>query len=150
MNFQFLNTEENYALTQLARLHGMTEEAILRRALYRYNNEVFGIGLEHMFPHDIPASKIVEMDEWFGCINDTCPLRTECAQHHSAGDYRSDGGIRPMLVKLNDKNEVSCCTNINEGRNLGIGFIWKDAVESTEIGCIVYSHPRKINGLHET
>ena len=150
MSFPFLSAEENHALAQMARLHDMTEEAILRRGLYRYNYEVFGVSLEHLFPKVLPVSTPITLDELGRCKNDGCPFWQLCAQHHSVGDFRAESGLRPMLVKINNKNEVSCCTHDNQLRNLGIGSIHKDDVTVTEIGCIVYSHPRRINGLHET
>lgn len=149
MPFSFLNDEENVALAEMARLHDMTEEAILRRGLYRYNYEVFGCGLEHMSPKMLPPMVPIKLDEWVGCTNDNCPFRTECAQHRSAGDIRSEDGLRPMVVKTGE-DEFGCCTAVSESRNTGTGFIPKDAFTATSVGCIVYTHPRRINGLHET
>ena len=54
-----------------------------------------------------------------------------------------------MLVKTEDA-EFGCCTAVSESRNTGTGFIPKDAFTATSVGCIVYTHPRRINGLHET
>lgn len=149
MPFPFFNDQENAALAELARLHEMTEEAILRRGLYRYNYEVFGVGLEHMFPKSLPPTTPIKLDEWCSCTNNGCPLSSVCAQHSSAGDFRSEDGLRPMLVKTGE-NDFGCCTNLSETRNLGLGFISKDEFTSTPVGQIVYTHPRRINGLYET
>jgi hypothetical protein len=34
------------------------------------------------------------------CENDDCQYRYECANHQSAGDFRTDGGIQPRLMYI--------------------------------------------------
>jgi hypothetical protein len=31
------------------------------------------------------------------CLSEDCPLRKECANHYTAGDFRSEGGMTPAL-----------------------------------------------------
>jgi hypothetical protein len=42
------------------------------------------------------------------CLSKTCSFRKECANHESAGDYRSEDGFRPDLFEKN--GEYFCNT----------------------------------------
>jgi hypothetical protein len=42
------------------------------------------------------------------CLEDECVYKNECAQHCSAGDFRSEGGITPKLVHQGE--EFWCLT----------------------------------------
>ena len=40
------------------------------------------------------------------CLSKTCPHKRKCANHESAGDFRSEGGFTPLLSERN--NEYIC------------------------------------------
>ena len=42
------------------------------------------------------------------CLQKDCPWNRECANHETAGDFRSEGGSRPLLKLLN--GELHCDT----------------------------------------
>jgi hypothetical protein len=33
------------------------------------------------------------------CLEDSCPFKRQCANHTTAGDYRSEGGFTPELYR---------------------------------------------------
>lgn len=35
-----------------------------------------------------------------GCLSETCPYNRECANHVTAGDFRSEDGFTPLLIEL--------------------------------------------------
>lgn len=39
----------------------------------------------------------IQFDEYRCCVSTTCLFRRECAQHTSAGDFRTEGGFRPEI-----------------------------------------------------
>ena len=41
------------------------------------------------------------------CLEDDCPLKKECANHHTAGCYRTEGGMSPAMY-LDDDGFVGC------------------------------------------
>ncbi len=43
-----------------------------------------------------------------GCKEEKCPFRKECANHVTAGDFRSEDGIAPNLTYLG--GEIHCHT----------------------------------------
>lgn len=45
------------------------------------------------------------------CLSDGCPYRKECANHRSAGDFRSEDGFTPELTV---EGEKIFCATINE------------------------------------
>jgi len=47
------------------------------------------------------------------CLEDDCPWKKVCANHASAGDFRTEGGSRPVL-KLK-QGEIFCDTFHSEG-----------------------------------
>jgi tellurite resistance-related uncharacterized protein len=42
------------------------------------------------------------------CLEESCPFRRECANHTTAGDFRSEGGVTPRLSILN--GQIGCNT----------------------------------------
>lgn len=44
------------------------------------------------------------------CNDEDCPNRRECTNHQSAGDFRSDAGLRPELAGIDVVNEVAWCS----------------------------------------
>lgn len=44
------------------------------------------------------------------CKDKTCSYKRECANHDTAGDFRSDSGFTPQLFVLNNKTEIDCYT----------------------------------------
>lgn len=49
----------------------------------------------------------IKVDDYNGCMV-SCQYDGECANHYSAGDFRSDGGMQPKLYRLG--NDVFCRT----------------------------------------
>lgn len=47
----------------------------------------------------------IELDKYGCCLSSGCLYRKECAQHSSAGDFRSEDGFRP------DFSETECRTS---------------------------------------
>jgi hypothetical protein len=47
----------------------------------------------------------IRLDNYFCCIEE-CQYSRECAQHTSAGDFRSEDGFKPLLYKKDD--EIIC------------------------------------------
>lgn len=39
----------------------------------------------------------IELDEWGCCLSSKCRYTGTCAQHSSAGDFRTEDGFRPKL-----------------------------------------------------
>ncbi len=46
------------------------------------------------------------------CDDDDCPHNRECANHSSAGDFRTEGGMSPDIKKFNGQ---LCCTKQDTG-----------------------------------
>ena len=49
--------------------------------------------------------------EFYGdpfCLSKTCVFNRECANHETAGDYRSEDGFKPEIVEIN--GEYYCNT----------------------------------------
>ena len=46
------------------------------------------------------------------CLDDYCKYRLSCANHTSAGDFRSEGGFKPELSLVNC--EVHCASKIRD------------------------------------
>ncbi len=78
---------------------------------------------------------IIQLNEYKECTSETCLFRRECAQHCSAGDFRSEDGFSPEIHKSN--GTVYCgtadrepCEDISSVYyypenldNLGYGFV---------------------------
>lgn len=47
------------------------------------------------------------------CLQDDCRWKQVCANHASAGDFRTEGGSRPVLTLMN--GEVHCRTFHSKG-----------------------------------
>lgn len=41
----------------------------------------------------------IQLDLYNTCLSKTCPFRKECAQHTSAGDFRSERGFSPQITE---------------------------------------------------
>ena len=90
--------------------------------------------------------KLLEIDDWKCCNSKDCPYRRGCANHSSAGDYRTDDGFSPELVRLGsdiycksydkppmvvDENQ-RCSYDIPENvYDLGNGFVNIEDVEDS-------------------
>lgn len=57
------------------------------------------------------------------CEADQCAWKYECTNHHSAGDFRSDYGVRPTLTGLDTTAEVAWCstTDVADEEQLDYG-----------------------------
>lgn len=53
---------------------------------------------------------IVKFDD--NCCIEKCKYEKECAQHDSAGDFRAEGGFRPILAKEGER--IFCFTKSTE------------------------------------
>lgn len=53
------------------------------------------------------ATKIYE-GGGIDCLDNGCPYKRECANHRTAGDYRSEGGFTPDLFE--DNGQFFCRT----------------------------------------
>lgn len=63
------------------------------------------------------------------CYSQNCPLTRECANHDTAGDFRSEGGSTPKLELIGDK--VICHQEVYDGTFRGFSFLkdgrfWND------------------------
>jgi hypothetical protein len=47
------------------------------------------------------------------CLEKECPWKKACASHETAGDFRSEGGARPLLKLMN--GELHCDTYHSKG-----------------------------------
>lgn len=54
------------------------------------------------------------------CEDNACAFTKECANHHSAGDFRCEDGARPN-IKLGVNNTLTCDRTITDG--IGAIFI---------------------------
>ena len=55
---------------------------------------------------------LVVLDASANCYDDSCVNRGECANHITAGDFRTDGGDTPNLVI--EDHIIKCDRTINE------------------------------------
>lgn len=53
---------------------------------------------------------IIQLSDYGECQSATCPFVRECAQHESAGDYRTEDGFSPEISSVGDKH-ASCETS---------------------------------------
>jgi hypothetical protein len=53
--------------------------------------------------------KNIEIDGHGCCLSATCLYRKTCAQHETAGDFRSEGGFSPK-INVSDEGVISCET----------------------------------------
>ena len=44
------------------------------------------------------------------CQDETCRWNRECTNHRSAGDYRMDYGLRPMLTGYCKEGKIAWCS----------------------------------------
>lgn len=51
------------------------------------------------------------------CLDNDCIFKKECANHASAGDFRSEDGFKPQLFVLNEKTEVDCLTKDQQSKD---------------------------------
>lgn len=63
---------------------------------------------------------IIKIDQYNGCTSSECPFRKTCAQHETAGDFRSEDGFTPQIEVLKDGTVT--CETINEGKLDHIGY----------------------------
>lgn len=43
------------------------------------------------------------------CLETNCPLKRECANHYTAGDFRSEDGLTPLLtIKSRTATAAAC------------------------------------------
>lgn len=78
------------------------------------------------------------------CLSETCPFRSECANHTTAGDFREEGGFTPELFE--EAGKVFCHTRTKEVDTstkfgifpvgvdkLGRGFLFLDSEKNIKI-----------------
>lgn len=46
---------------------------------------------------------------FFECREQLCPFRRECAQHETAGDFRTEGGFTPELLIIGNACYCDTC-----------------------------------------
>lgn len=159
MDLYFLSAEQRDEVNRIAELNGIVVDEIIQTAVQEWltkneRNEE----LHWRFPKMLPASEPITIDGWGCCLSETCSMRRECAQHTTAGDFRTDDGIAPMLVKngiesardlsrvttpsIQYPTTVRCCTVVDSRYNTGFGFIPRDVINSTSPGGI----PRPLVG----
>lgn len=51
------------------------------------------------------------------CESKYCKYRSSCANHSSAGDFRTEGGFSPKLVFGDNKNQIICLSSNIECNN---------------------------------
>lgn len=51
-------------------------------------------------------------NKYLNCESEDCPFRKECAQHTTAGDFRSESGFSPKVEKVGD--DYFCKTRDSE------------------------------------
>lgn len=51
-------------------------------------------------------------NKYLNCESDDCPFNRECANHETAGDFRSDSGFSPKVEKVGD--DYICKTRDSE------------------------------------
>ena len=71
------------------------------------------------------------------CESDSCTLRKECTNHCTAGDYRSDYGVRPELCALEMKPGSSTGTVFCKTYNIS-------EVDSEKYGYDSITHPERV------
>ena len=52
----------------------------------------------------------LNLDEFGCCTSKNCFFRSQCAQHHSAGDFRIEDGFRPEIEAGAGTSELFCVT----------------------------------------
>lgn len=52
----------------------------------------------------------IELDSYNCCTTDKCFFRRECAQHKSAGDFRSESGFAPEINFNSSQSSWECLT----------------------------------------
>lgn len=48
-------------------------------------------------------------NHFFECREKLCPFRRECAQHETAGDFRTEGGFTPELIIIGNACYCDTC-----------------------------------------
>lgn len=49
---------------------------------------------------------LVKINEYGECESRTCPFARECAQHRTAGDFRSEDGFSPDITLSGEKHAI--------------------------------------------
>ena len=44
------------------------------------------------------------------CQDETCRFNRDCTNHRSAGDYRMEYGLRPMLTGYSEEGKIAWCS----------------------------------------
>lgn len=138
MDISSLTPDAQLIAKSIAEKERTSIESVIGRALHIYNHTL----QRHeepkdQFPKALPKHKRIDMDEWGCCTSMECPYKKDCSQHFTAGDFRSEDGFAPMLVRLGPGDRMfACCTRLSKNYNTGNGFIKKSILTETTIGCI--------------
>jgi hypothetical protein len=62
--------------------------------------------------------KKIKLDQFGFCKDKDCPYRKECAQHETAGEFRSEDGFRPEIFKKSNDFTVYVCKTASESHSL--------------------------------
>jgi hypothetical protein len=129
-------------LTRLTKLIEMTNakpEWVIHASLMLFEKQQERVDeLHRMFPKKMPDYETIDLNWWGCCTSTTCQLKSECAQHTTAGDFRDEDGVQPMLVRTTeDTRQIGCCTYHDSERFMGSGFIEKRIIENTDVGHII-------------
>jgi hypothetical protein len=143
MNIDEFSPEEQATIKDLADRQNLSVLALFKQALRVYQLHIAtGRGNEELsrkFPKMLPEHQEVKMDVWGCCTSSDCPIKGQCAQHASAGDFRAEGGVQPMLIRLRREGfyTMGCCTYKNSERYMDSGMIARKFLERTDVGHIV-------------
>lgn len=102
----FLPEEIDVRLRQLSQQTGFSRSALIRMALSNLLSDIQEGKREvpKFIPRtDLPAMAIKPLSETQVSVlecKETCPYDRECANHESAGDFRTDDGLVPTLTKV--------------------------------------------------
>jgi hypothetical protein len=80
---------------------------------------------------------VISSDKGTLCHIADCKYTRSCANHISAGDYRTEGGFSPMLTLGKDKSKVVCWSAFSTPRK-NYGGCKDEPSNSSEIGYVDY------------
>lgn len=143
MDLSFLSSDQRNEVLRLAELNDVTVNDIVKMAVNEWlSKNERNYELRWRFPKKLPDSKPITLDSYGSCRDRECAIRGECAQHETAGDFRMEDGISPMLVREVlpvHERKFRRCSSVDSRYNVGEGFIPLDQLELTINGGI----PRK-------
>lgn len=87
--------------------------------------------------------KRINLTQYAECFDKTCEFQNTCAQHYTAGDFRVEDGLRPVLVNYSEDDGVPsvACASYSNGEpnedsymtSSGFGFVpWAVLKQNTK------------------